>query len=159
MLEQDVPEKTATRITNMRHSLPSTRFRRLGALTALAVLVALASVGLQAHADTQLPTQNRSVGSSFNVAMTLDMHGQTTTPRVLVRGSEPFAVAGEANGKPWRAEFSLKRLPNSEQVRVAGRIIDGGETVAAPVLVGSLGQKMTVRVGDDVSVALIVTGG
>jgi hypothetical protein len=35
----------------MRHSLPSTRFRRLRVLSLLAALVALASIGL-AHADT-----------------------------------------------------------------------------------------------------------
>lgn len=35
----------------MRHSLPSTRFRRLRVLSLLAAVVALASIGL-AHADT-----------------------------------------------------------------------------------------------------------
>jgi hypothetical protein len=41
----------------MRHRLPSTQLRRVGALCALAVLVAATSVGLQAHADTKLPAQ------------------------------------------------------------------------------------------------------
>lgn len=41
----------------MRHALPSTRYRRLRVLTILAALVALASIGLQAHAGTAQPAQ------------------------------------------------------------------------------------------------------
>jgi hypothetical protein len=41
----------------MRHALPSTRYRRLRVLTILAALVALASIGLQAHAATEQPAQ------------------------------------------------------------------------------------------------------
>jgi hypothetical protein len=40
----------------MRHRLPSTQFRRLGALIALAALVAAASISL-AYADTAVPAQ------------------------------------------------------------------------------------------------------
>jgi hypothetical protein len=40
----------------MRHRLPSTQFRRIGALVALAALVAAASIGL-AYADTPVPVQ------------------------------------------------------------------------------------------------------
>ena len=46
----------------MRHHLPSNRLRRLGALVTLAALVALATIGLQAHADTELPAPAQSVG-------------------------------------------------------------------------------------------------
>lgn len=41
-------------------------------------------------------------------------------------------------------------------VRLAGRITEGGKTVAAPVLVGRLGERVNVKVGEDVSVALVV---
>jgi ABC-type glycerol-3-phosphate transport system substrate-binding protein len=44
----------------MRRSLPSTRFRRLGALAALAALVAAACFGLQAHAEPSQPTQSHA---------------------------------------------------------------------------------------------------
>jgi hypothetical protein len=43
----------------MRHSLPSTRNRRLAALIALAALVAATSIGL-AHADTPAQTQTQT---------------------------------------------------------------------------------------------------
>ncbi len=41
----------------MRHPLPSARYRRLRVLTLLAALVALASIGLSAHAATPQPVQ------------------------------------------------------------------------------------------------------
>jgi len=48
----------------MRHHLPSNRLRRLGALVTLAALVALATIGLQAHADTELPAPSQSIGAA-----------------------------------------------------------------------------------------------
>jgi hypothetical protein len=54
MLKKYATRLPDTRITIMRHSLPSTRNRRLAALIALAALVAATSIGL-AHADTELP--------------------------------------------------------------------------------------------------------
>lgn len=44
----------------MRRSLPSTRIRHLGALAALAVVVALATIGLSAQAETTQPTQTQA---------------------------------------------------------------------------------------------------
>src|SRR5438067_10591653 len=133
----------------MRRRLPSTRLRRLGALAALAALVAATSAGLQAHADTSLPTQTRAPGSTFDVAMTVDMHGQKTTPHLTVGVARPFAVGGEADGKAWRVEFTLQRTANKEQLRFDGKITEDGALVAAPVLVGSLGQRLAVQVGGD----------
>jgi hypothetical protein len=63
MLKLNVPGSTETKITIMRRTLPSTRFRRLGALAALAALVAAACFGLSAHADNSLPTQAQSTAS------------------------------------------------------------------------------------------------
>lgn len=45
-----------TRITIMRHRLPSTRNRHLATLIALVAIVAATSIGL-AHADTPVPAQ------------------------------------------------------------------------------------------------------
>ena len=41
-------------------------------------------------------------------------------------------------------------------VRVTGRILEDGKIIAAPALVGPLGERMGVTVGDDVQVALVV---
>jgi hypothetical protein len=44
----------------MRRSLPSNRFRRIGTFAVLAALVALASIGLSAQAETSPPAQSQS---------------------------------------------------------------------------------------------------
>jgi hypothetical protein len=70
--------------------------------------------------------------------------------------TKPFAVAGEAAGKPWRAEFVLKRTDQPGVVRVAGKILDGVATLTEPVLIGKLGERMGIKVGDEVQVSLEV---
>jgi hypothetical protein len=70
--------------------------------------------------------------------------------------TKPFAVAGEAAGKPWRAEFVLKRTDQAGVVRVAGKILDGVATLTEPVLIGKLGERMGIKVGDEVQVSLEV---
>jgi len=45
----------------MRHQLPSTKLRHLGAIAALAAVVAATTVGLQARADTRHDTQTPTV--------------------------------------------------------------------------------------------------
>jgi hypothetical protein len=139
----------------MRRRLPSTQLRHFGTLTALAAVVAATSVGLQARADTQLDTQHRPLASNYDVAMTIDMHGQKTTPHLTVGVARPFAVAGETAGKPWRVEFTLQRTADKEQLRFAGKITEGGALIAAPVLVGALGQRVAVKVGNEVRVAMV----
>lgn len=107
----------------------------------------LAAAGLHAQTPAPAPT--------YGVSMDIGIHGEQATPRLLVREREPFAVAGEHGGMPWRVEFTLARTPE-RMVRLAGRITEGGKTVAAPVLVGRLGERVSVKVGEDVSVALVV---
>jgi hypothetical protein len=51
----------------MRHQLPSTKLRHLGAIAALAAVVAVTTVGLQARADTRLDTQNQPVPVTHGV--------------------------------------------------------------------------------------------
>lgn len=109
----------------------------------------LAAAGLHAQTPTPAPA------STYGVSMDIGIHGEQAAPRLLVREREPFAVAGEHGGMPWRVEFTLARTPE-RMVRLAGRIMEGGKTVAAPVLVGRLGERVSVKVGEDVSVALVV---
>ncbi|MBQ5949830.1 hypothetical protein [Massilia sp. ST3] len=69
---------------------------------------------------------------------------------------ERIALAGEHGGKPWRMEFTIQRS-SGESVRVDGKISSSGDTtLAAPVLVGSLGQRIAMRTSDGVNVAMIV---
>lgn len=136
--------------------IPSPFLRRAVTLAGLGLLVAVSIVGLQAQAETRAQSQGTAPDVRYEVAMTVSIHGQTTTPRLVVGREHTFAVAGEAAGKPWRVEFTLDRLHDAEQVRLAGRITDDGKLVAAPVLVGSLGQRVAVQMADDLRVALVV---
>jgi hypothetical protein len=51
----------------MRHQLPSTKLRHLGAIAALAAVVGATTIGLQARADTPPDTQTPSVGVAHGV--------------------------------------------------------------------------------------------
>jgi len=51
----------------MRHKLPSTKLRHLGAIAALAAVVAATTIGLQARADTQVNTQTPAVSATHGV--------------------------------------------------------------------------------------------
>jgi len=112
---------------------------------ALGLSALFAAAGL--HAQTP--------AARYDVNMTIGIHGEQSAPRLLVRQGEPFAVAGEHGGKPWRVEFTLDRTQD-RMVRLTGKIFEDGETIAAPVLVGPLGEGVSVKVGDDVQVALVV---
>jgi hypothetical protein len=51
----------------MRHQLPSTKLHHLGAIAALAAVVAATTIGLQARAETRLEPQTPSVGVTHGV--------------------------------------------------------------------------------------------
>ena len=124
----------------------STLSRRL----ALAVLAATAFAGL-AQAESQ-----PAPGAKYDVALRLNMFGDVTNPRVVTHQGDRFALAGEHGGKPWRMEFTINRNGAGESVRVDGKISSGDATLAAPVMIGSLGQRIAVRTSDGVDVAMIV---
>jgi hypothetical protein len=116
----------------------------------LVFALALAGAGA-AHAS------EASTGHAYRVQMKLGIHGQDSAPLLTIEEGQPFAVAGDAAGKPWRAEFVLKRTGQPGAVRVAGKITEGDATLAKPVLIGRLGERMGIKVGDDVQVSLEVS--
>lgn len=125
----------------------STMTDRFKTALPLGLAALVAGAGVQA--------QPASPPTSYGVSMDIGIHGEQAAPRVLVKEKEPFAVAGEHAGKPWRVEFTIDRTPG-RMVRLTGRILEDGKTIAAPVLVGPLGERVGVKVGDDVLVALVV---
>lgn len=130
--------------------------RRVRALVALLLAGAAVAGGHAAWAASAEVVTSRHAGSApYAVNMAIGIHGEQAAPRLLVRTGEPFAVAGGPAGKPWRVEFTLDRT-TGRMVRLAGRILEGGTTIAAPVLVGRLGERVSVKIGDDVQVALVV---
>lgn len=117
---------------------------------AFAVLAVTAFTGL-AHAESEAVA-----GARYDVALRLNMFGEVTNPRVVTYPGDRFALAGEHEGKPWRMEFTINRSGARESVRVDGKISSGDKTLAAPVLIGSLGQRIAMRTSDGVDVAMIV---
>jgi hypothetical protein len=125
--------------------------RRRTALLALAG--ALACAGLtcaRAYAREDAPPH------AYNVWLRLAVHGQTSSPVLTVEEDKPFAVAVDSGGKPWRAEFVLKHTGEPDRVRMSGKIVERGTTLTEPVVVGKLGERMAIQVGDDVKLAIVV---
>jgi len=136
-IDQDTPpiQKGST----MKH-----RFK-----TALPLGLAALVAGSGAHGQTAAHT------TAYGVKMDIGIHGEQAAPRLLVKEKEPFAVAGEHAGKSWRVEFTLDRTPD-HMVRLSGKIVEDGKTIAMPVLVGPLGERVRVKIGEDMQVALVV---
>lgn len=130
--------------------MQATRLPRHSLFT-LALACALAGAGV-----TRAQAQDAHAGHAYGVQMNLAIHGQNSAPRLIVEEGKPFAVAGESAGKPWRAEFVLKPTGEPKVVRVAGKISEGGATLTEPVLIGKLGERMGIKVGDDVQLAFVV---
>jgi hypothetical protein len=132
-------------------SRPSLLPRRCTAFLALAG--ALACAGLTctyAYARADAPPH------AYNVWLRLAVHGQTSSPVLTVEENKPFAVTVDGGSTPWRAEFVLKRTGEPDRVRVSGKIVEGGTALTEPVLVGKLGERMAIQVGDDVKLAVVV---
>ncbi len=125
----------------------STMTDRFKTALPLGLAALVAGSGVQAQPSTP--------SAAYGVRMEIGIHGDQAVPRVLVKEKEPFAVAGEHAGKPWRVEFTIDRT-SERMVRLTGRILEDGKTIAAPLLVGPLGERMGVKVGDDVQLALVV---
>lgn len=125
----------------------STMTDRFKTTLPLGLAALVAGSGVQAQPSTP--------SAAYGVRMEIGIHGEQAAPRVLVKEKEPFAVAGEHAGKPWRVEFTIDRTAE-RMVRLSGRILEDGKTIAAPVLVGPLDERMGVKVGDDVQLALVV---
>jgi len=148
------------RILNLDRRSPGRRVR-----VSIALVLALATVsgGRLAWAASREVIVVDAVAASdavrtqapYGVNMTIAIHGEQTSPRLLVRAGEPFAVAGEHGGTSWRVEFTLDRIGDG-MVRLAGKITEDGKIIAAPVLVAPLGERVSVQIGNDVRVALVV---
>ena len=145
------------RILNLGRRAAPRRLRMLTALVLSGVAVAGGQIAWAASAEKVAAAglHAHTPAARYDVNMTIGIRGEQSAPRLLVKQGEPFAVAGEHGGTPWRVEFTLERTQD-RMVRLTGRILDDGKTIAAPVLVGPPGEAVRVKVGDDVQVALTV---
>jgi hypothetical protein len=129
--------------------------------TRLALACALAGAGVTcAHAYARVDAREAAPAHAYGVQLQLAVHGHASAPLLQVEEDKPFAVAGEDGGKSWRAEFTLSRVRDADgarpTVRLAGSIVEDGKLLARPTLVGALGERMAIQVGDDVKLAFVV---
>lgn len=118
------------------------------------VSLALALAGAGAQAQT--------AAHNYDVQVTKLLNGQDVTEALHAQENQPFTVSGGAGDKHWRAEFVLTQVHEASAngakptVRLAGTITEDGRTLAKPALIGWLGERMGIKVGDDVQLAFVV---
>jgi len=118
-------------------SIPPHLFRRIAGRCLVGVLAAGAMAGtLAARAEATAPT--------YSIAMTIDADGAQSSPRVLAKGGEPFAVASGA----WRVEMTVSGAKEAGCVWVASKVYKDGKVVGAPNLLAHVNEKVGVKVGD-----------
>lgn len=134
------PHPTKERIMSLSHTPPGTA-RRLAGRCILALLAASA-IGATLSVRAELPAQ----GPVYAIAMQLDEGGKRSTPRVLARAGETFAVATDA----WRLEMTVRQAETPGQVWLKGALYKGKEQVGAPTLLARVGEAATVKVGEGI---------
>jgi hypothetical protein len=112
------------------------RFARLGISTAL---IASSFTGaLSAHAEDVTATP------LYAVSMALEAGGEKSSPRVLAKAGEQFAVAsGE-----WRIEMTVRQGKMPTDVWLTSKIFKGSNVVSTPNLMAHLNEKAAIKVGD-----------
>lgn len=112
------------------------RFARLGIATAL---IASSFTGaLSAHAEDVPPTP------LYAVSMALEAGGEKSSPRVLAKAGEQFAVAsGE-----WRIEMTVRQGKIPTDVWLTSKIFKGLNVGSTPNLMAHLNEKAAIMVGN-----------
>lgn len=132
------PHPTKERIMSLSHTPPGT-FRRLAGRCILALLAASAT-----GATLSVRAEQPATGPVYAIAMQLDEGGKRSTPRVLARAGETFAVATDA----WRLEMTVRQADTPDQVWIKGTLHKGKEQVGAPTLLARVGEAASVKVGE-----------
>jgi bla regulator protein blaR1 len=128
---------TKERLMSLQLS-PSGTVRRLAGRCIVGLLAAAAVAGTLSARAEQAASK-----PAYNIAMALDAGGDHSTPRVLTREGEQFAVAsGE-----WRIEMTVRAGTGPENVWLMGKILKGGEVLGTPTLLTRLDEKATIKVG------------
>lgn len=123
---------------------------QFGKIRRLAGRLAVLSLALGAGAGSMLARADVAVAAAatYDVAITMSADGAQSSPRVLARGGEAFAIANEKDGITWRTEFIIDKIATTDTVKVSGKIERGAETFARPTLVGRLGEPIAIKVTD-----------
>lgn len=91
-----------------------------------------------------LRAEQPATGPVYAIAMQLDEGGKRSTPRVLARAGETFAVATDA----WCLEMAVRQADTPGQVWIKGTLYKGKGQVGAPTLLAHVGEAASVKVGE-----------
>jgi hypothetical protein len=118
---------------------PSGIVRRFAGLGIATVLVASSfTAALSAHAEEVAATP------LYAVSMALEAGGEKSSPRVLAKAGEQFAVASG----DWRIEMTVRQGKTSADVWLTSKVFKGPSVVSAPTLMAHLNEKAAIKVGD-----------
>lgn len=130
---------TKERLMNLQKT-PIGIVRRLAGrclVASLAISAVFATVAVKAEQAALAPT--------YAVAMTLDAAGEKSTPRVLARDGEKFAL----RSGDWRIEMAVRQAKTPGDIWMVGKIFKGNEILSTPTLLVRLNEKAGIKVGDE----------
>lgn len=149
------PHPTKERIMQLQHTPPGT-FRRLAGRCTLA-LMALGAFGATLGARAQQPVVVPQYAVALAIADgpaavglkltadTFEDQGNGALPRVITPAGEKFSVtSGE-----WRLDMMVHPGKQPDQVWLTGKLFKGAVLVTAPTMLTQLGERASLRVGDD----------
>jgi bla regulator protein BlaR1 len=79
------------------------------------------------------------------VSMALEAGGEKSTPRVLAKAGEQFAVA---SGN-WRVEMTVRPGETPADVWVSSKVFKDSTLVSSPALMAHVNEKAVIKVGDN----------
>lgn len=133
--------------------------KSIGSAARMTLALTLALAGAP-HAYAQ--AQAQAAAHRYDVQVTMKLNGQDVTNTMQAQEDQPFTLSGNAGDRPWRAQFVLNHVHDANAngakpaVRLAGTIVEDGKTLAKPTLTGWLGERMRIKVGDEVDLAFLV---
>jgi beta-lactamase regulating signal transducer with metallopeptidase domain len=124
------------RFMNLQQTQPGSLRHLIGRLIVACSLLAAGYAAVAARAD-DIPGP-----TVYDVALTLKVNGVESSPRVMARSGEPFAVEVT---DAIRVQFVISPVSLQEKtIRLAGTLTDGAGNAMHPVLIGRLGQHLGI---------------
>jgi len=140
----------------MSKSSPSRRRRQLCLAVPVAAVAGGASAVQHVNDVRQFGLSNVERSWAYEVALTVELFGETSKPVVRSRHAERATVSGVHGGKPWTLEYAIANKYYNDQLNVITKLSSGDEVVAAKSVNASIGQRVVLRADDQVYAALVI---
>jgi bla regulator protein BlaR1 len=91
-----------------------------------------------------LAARAEEMAATYSVAMTIDAGDTHSSPHVLAREGEPFAIATG----PWRVDMTVRAAKQAGTVWVVSKVTKDGTVVGTPNLLTRVNEQAGVKAGD-----------